>query len=113
MGEIDCATREVRDGARLAAEQRDARERQARPWRMTDWGVVAVKPGNSGRAKAPCFRANAGKRQGSDIAACFGHQYGLERSAREYDGLLAGGSFCRDFAVRRENVAAALRTNRA
>jgi hypothetical protein len=63
MGEISRATREVRDGARQATEQRGARERQTRLWRMTDGGVVVMKPGNAGGAKAPCFRANVGKQQ--------------------------------------------------
>jgi hypothetical protein len=63
MGEINRATREVRDSARLATGQRGARERQTRLWRMADGGVVAMKPGNASGAKAPCCRANAGKRQ--------------------------------------------------
>ena len=60
---IDDATREVRASAWKATQQRRPRERWNRPVRMADGGVVAWKPGNAGGAKAPCFRANAGKRQ--------------------------------------------------
>ena len=39
--------------------QREAREGQARPVRMTERPVVPMKPGNSGGGKGPWFKANA------------------------------------------------------
>ena len=54
MGEIRWATREVPVGA-LGTGQRRSREGWSRPAGMAEGRVVVVKPGNAGRAKAPCF----------------------------------------------------------
>ena len=44
--------------------QPDAREGQAGPRGVTERLVVAMKPGNSGRAKGPQFKDNAGSSEG-------------------------------------------------
>jgi hypothetical protein len=44
--------------------QRDSREGQARPLRVTERFVVALKPGNSGGAKGPQFKDQRQKRCG-------------------------------------------------
>ena len=44
--------------------QLGSREGQARPVEMAERLVVAVKPGNSGGAKGPQFKDNAGSSKG-------------------------------------------------
>ncbi len=44
--------------------QRDAREGQARLQKVAERLVVAMKPGNSGRAKEPQFKDNARSNKG-------------------------------------------------
>ena len=43
--------------------QRDAREGQARPRRVTERLVVPLKPGNAGGGKGPQFKDNAARQR--------------------------------------------------
>ena len=48
--------------------QRDAREGQARPRRVTERLVVPLKPGNAGGGKGPQFKDNAAKQRVRRVA---------------------------------------------
>jgi len=62
----------TREAPAVAARdrQRDAREGQARPPGVTERLVVAMKPGNAGRAKEPWFWNAVGRNKGRAIGMC-------------------------------------------